>query len=64
MGTLRMQSMLSITKGITGTEMIAYEYVYSKEDRLAVTDFILDKQEGNRQTLRSFYPRDYFKGKR
>ena len=56
--------MRSITKGITGTEMIAYEYVYSKEDRLAVTDFILDKQEGNRQTLRSFYPRDYFKGKR
>ena len=29
-----------------------------------VTDFILDKQEGNRQTLRSLYPRDYFKGKR
>jgi cytochrome c551/c552/outer membrane lipoprotein-sorting protein len=56
--------MRSITKGITGTEMIAYEYVYSEEDRQAVTDFILDKQEGNRQTLRSFYPRDYFKGKR
>ena len=34
--------------------MIAYEYVYSEEDRQAVTDFILDKQEGNRQTLRSF----------
>jgi cytochrome c551/c552/outer membrane lipoprotein-sorting protein len=56
--------MRSITKGITGTEMIAYEYVYSEEDRQAVTDFILDKQEGNRQTLRSLYPRDYFKGKR
>ena len=36
--------MRSITKGITGTEMIAYEYVYSEEDRQAVTDFILDKQ--------------------
>ena len=36
--------------------MIAYEYVYSEEDRQAVTDFILDKQEGNRQTLRSFTP--------
>jgi outer membrane lipoprotein-sorting protein/cytochrome c551/c552 len=56
--------MRSISKGIVGTEMIAYEYVYSEEDRQAVTDFILDKQEGNRQTLRSFYSRDYFKGKR
>ena len=56
--------MRSITKGIIGTEMIAYEYVYSEEDRQAVTDFILDKQEGNRQTLRSLYPRDYFRGKR
>ena len=56
--------MRSITKGIIGTEMIAYEYVYSEEDRQAVTDFILDKQEGNRQTLRSLYSRDYFKGKR
>ena len=56
--------MRAITKGITGTEMIAYEYVYSEEDRQAMTDFILDKQEGNRETLRSFYSRDYFKGKR
>ena len=56
--------MRSISKGIVGTEMIAYEYVYSEEDRQAVTDFILDKQEGNRQTLRSLYARDYFKGKR
>jgi len=56
--------MRAITKGIAGTEMIAYEYVYSEEDRQAVTDFILDKQEGNRQTLRSLYSRDYFKGKR
>jgi cytochrome c551/c552 len=56
--------MRSISKGIVGTEMIAYEYVYSEEDRQAVTDFILDNQEGNRQTLRSFYSRDYFKGKR
>ena len=56
--------MRSITKGIIGTEMIAYEYVYSEEDRQAVTDFILDKQEGNRQTLRSLYSRDYFKDKR
>ena len=56
--------MRAISKGINGTEMIAYEYVYSEEDRQAVTDFIWDKQEGNRQTLRSFYARDYFKGKR
>ena len=56
--------MRAISKGINGTEMIAYEYVYSEEDRQAVTDFILNKQEGNRQTLRSFYARDYFKGKR
>ena len=56
--------MRSITKGIVGTEMIAYEFVYFEEDRQAVTDFIMDKQEGNRQTLRSLYSRDYFKGKR
>jgi len=56
--------MRSITKGIIGTEMIAYEYVYSEEDRQAVTDFIMDNQEGNRQTRRSLYSRDYFKGKR
>ena len=54
----------SIAKGITGTEMIAYELVYPEDDLKALTDFILSKQEGNRETLRSTYPRDYFKGKR
>lgn len=54
----------SIAKGISGTEMIAYEMVYSPEDLSSLVDFILKAQEGNRQTLRSFYPRDYFKGKR
>jgi cytochrome c551/c552 len=54
----------SIAKGITGTEMIAYELVYPEKDIKALTDFILSKQEGNRETLRSTYPRDYFKGKR
>ena len=54
----------SIAKGITGTEMIAYELVYPESDLKALTDFILSKQEGNRETLRSTYPRDYFKGKR
>ena len=54
----------SIAKGINGTEMIAYELVYPEKDIKALTDFILSKQEGNRETLRSTYPRDYFKGKR
>ena len=53
----------SIAKGITGTEMIAYELVYPEKDIKALTDFILSKQEGNRETLRSTYPRDYSKGK-
>ena len=54
----------SIAKGITGTEMIAYELVYPEEDLSSLTAFIVDKQEGNRETLRSTYPRDYFQGKR
>lgn len=54
----------SIAKGITGTEMIAYELVYPEKDLKSLTDFIINKQEGNRETLRSTYPRDYFQGKR
>jgi len=54
----------SIAKGVTGTEMIAYELVYPEKDLHALTEFIIDKQEGNRQTLRSTYARDYFVGKR
>lgn len=54
----------SIAKGITGTEMIAYELVYPEKDLRSLTEFILDKQEGNRNTLRSSYSRDYFHGKR
>ncbi len=54
----------SIAKGITGTEMIAYELVYPEKDLRSLTDFIVGKQEGNRETLRSTYPRDHFKGKR
>ena len=54
----------SISKGIAGTEMIAYNLAFSENDLEALRDFILEKQEGNRQSLRSLYPRDYFKGKR
>lgn len=54
----------SIAKGVAGTEMIAYELVYPENDLHSLTEFIIDKQEGNRQTLRSTYARDYFVGKR
>jgi hypothetical protein len=54
----------SIAQGVTGTEMIAYKLVYPEEDLHSLTEFIIDKQEGNRQTLRSTYSRDYFVGKR
>ena len=54
----------SIAKGVTGTEMIAYELVYSEKDLQSLTEFIIYKQEGNRETLRSTYARDYFEGKR
>src|SRR6056300_1407759 len=54
----------SIAKGITGTEMIAYELVYPEKDLQSLTEFIMNKQEGNRQSLRSIYARDYFDGKR
>ena len=50
----------SIAKGVTGTEMIAYELVYPEKDLHSLTEFIIDKQEGNRQTLRSTYGWDYF----
>ena len=53
----------SIAKGIPGTEMIAYELVYPEKDLHSLTAFIVGKQEGNRETLRSTYPRDYFRGK-
>ena len=45
----------SIDKGVTGTEMIAYELVYPEKDLHSLTEFIIDKQEGNGQTLRSTY---------
>ena len=54
----------SIAKGVTGTEMIAYKLVYPEKDLQSLTEFIINKQEGNRQTLRSTYARDYFEGKR
>ena len=54
----------SIAKGVSGTEMIAYELVYSEKDLQSLTEFIIYKQEGNRETLRSTYARDYFEGKR
>jgi hypothetical protein len=54
----------SIAKGVTGTEMIAYELVYPEKDLQSLTEFIINKQEGNRQTLRSTYARDYFEGKK
>lgn len=54
----------SIAKGITGTEMIAYELAYPKDDLIAVRDFILSKQEGMRSVLRSVYPREFFEGRR
>jgi len=54
----------SIAKGITGTEMIAYELVYPEKDLKSLTDFIINKQEGNRENLRYNYPRDYFQRKR
>ena len=43
----------SISKGIAGTEMIAYNLAFSENDLAALRDFILEKQEGNRQSLLS-----------
>ncbi len=53
-----------INKGVTGTPMIPYESVFPEADRKALRDFIVSEQEGLRETVRSIYPRDYFKGKR
>ena len=53
-----------IDKGAPGSEMIGYESVFSEDDRLALRDFIVSHQEGLRETLRSLYPRSYFKNKR
>lgn len=53
-----------INKGVEGSEMIGYEEVFPEADRLALRDFILSEQEGMRETVRSVYPVEYFKGKR
>ncbi|MGB0153216.1 MAG: GDSL-type esterase/lipase family protein [Verrucomicrobiales bacterium] len=53
-----------INQGVPGSPMIPYENVFPEADRLALRDFILSEQEGLRETVRSVYPRDYFKGKR
>ncbi|MEN8716468.1 MAG: GDSL-type esterase/lipase family protein [Verrucomicrobiales bacterium] len=53
-----------INKGVPGSPMIPYEAVFPEADRMALRDFILSKQEGLRETVRSIYPRDYFAGKR
>ena len=53
-----------INKGVPGSAMIAYEEVFPEADRLALRDFILSEQEGMRETVRSVYPVEYFKGKR
>ena len=54
----------AITKGIAGTEMAAFEAIYPAEDRQALTDYILSKQEGVRELVRFVYPTAHFKGKR
>ena len=54
----------AITKGIAGTEMMAFEAIYPAEDRQALTDYILSKQEGIREMVRYIYPTAHFKGKR
>ena len=53
-----------INKGVPGSPMIPYESVFPEADRIALRDFILSKQEGLRETMRSIYPREYFAGKR
>ena len=53
-----------ITKGIEGSEMMAFEAIYPAEDRQALTDFILSKQAGIREMVRYIYPKDHFNGKR
>jgi cytochrome c551/c552 len=54
----------AITKGIAGTEMAAFEAIYPAEDRQALTDYILSKQEGIREMVRYIYPKNHFKGKK
>ena len=52
-----------ITKGIEGTEMMAFEAVHSVEDRQALTDFLLSKQVGIRSLVRECHEKEMFKGK-
>ena len=54
----------AINKGIPGTEMIAYEAVFTEEERLALRDLILAQHEGLRSVVRYVYPRAPFQGKR
>ena len=53
-----------INHGIEGSEMIGYQDVFPEADRLALRDFLISKQEGPRELVRSLYPREAFRGKR
>jgi hypothetical protein len=53
-----------INNGIEGSEMIAYKDVFPEADRLALRDYLISKQVGIRELVRSIYPGRFFKGKR
>jgi hypothetical protein len=53
-----------INHGIEGSEMIGYKDVFPEADLLSLRDFLISKQEGPRELVRSLYPREAFSGKR
>ncbi|MGJ8724880.1 MAG: c-type cytochrome [Roseibacillus sp.] len=53
-----------INHGVEGSEMIGYKDVFPEADRLSLRDFLLSKQEGVREMVRSIYPPKFFAGKR
>jgi hypothetical protein len=53
-----------INHGVEGSEMIGYKDVFPEADRLSLRDFLLSKQEGVREMVRSIYPPEFFKEKR
>ena len=54
----------TIKNGVHGTEMIGYKDVYSANDVTALRDYILSKQTGFRDLVRSYYSKNRFLGKR
>ncbi|NIP96463.1 MAG: hypothetical protein GWO24_24740, partial [Akkermansiaceae bacterium] len=45
-----------LEKGIPDSNMVSFAAMFPEEDRLALAEFLLSKQEGMRHLVRASYP--------